>query len=77
VLELYSGRRDGIEGTWDYSGTSWDEQRPAVFASLFKEFLKVIRSRSGLTTQAQDNLETLRMTLAAYESAAAGAEVKL
>ena len=39
--------------------------------------LKVVRSESGLTSQAQDNLETLRMTLAAYESAAAGAEVKL
>ena len=77
VLELYSGQRGGIEGTWEYSGTSWDEQRPAVFASLFKDFLKIISRERDLTTQAQDNLETLRLTLAAYESAETGTEVKL
>ena len=77
ALELYSGQRGGIEEAWDYSGTSWDEQRPTVFASLFKDFLQVISSESDRTTQAEDNLETLRLTLAAYESAEAGREVKL
>jgi len=77
ALELYSGQQGGIEETWDYSGTSWDEQRPKVFASLYKDFLQAISSEGDRTAQAKDNLETLRLTLAAYESAEAGKEVKL
>ena len=77
VLKLYSGQTGGIERTWEYSATSWEEQRSSVFACLFEDFLKTIRSGSNFTAQARDNLETLRLTLAAYESAENGIEVKL
>lgn len=72
ALELFSGARGGVEERWDYSGKSWPQRRPEVFAALYRELLGVIAGRGNGTAQARDNLRTLALTLAAYESAASG-----
>jgi predicted dehydrogenase len=77
VLELYLGRRGGIEERWDFSGRSWDQQRSEVFAALFQDFLRVVAGQGEAAAQARDNLRTLRLALAAYESAESGAVVRL
>lgn len=76
ILELYSAQKEAIAQRWDFSGLSWDEQRPRVFAALLEEYLKVIRSNEDLIAQARDNLNTLRLALLAYESAETRLEVK-
>lgn len=68
-LELHSGRLGRVEEAWDYSGRPWSEWRPLVFASLFRDFLGVVDQGPGPAAQARDNLRTLRLALAAYESA--------
>ncbi len=77
VLEFHSGRSGKVEQTWDFSGKSWDERRPEVFAELFRDFLAVTAGGGDCTAQARDNLRTLALTLAAYDSAGGGAVVKL
>ncbi len=76
ALEYYSAQGSSIGRRYEYPG-SWDEQRPAIFAEVFRDFLKVIRSGKHRTEQARDNLETLRLALAAYQSVEAKEEVKL
>jgi predicted dehydrogenase len=76
VLELHCGRTGGVERSWDFGGTSWAEQRPQVFAALFRDFLSMLDS-ADRTTQALDNLRTLRLTLMAYDSAERHAELEL
>lgn len=77
VLELHSASTGAVEEQWDFSGSSWDEQRPHVFAALFKEFLETVDGTRDRTAQARDNLKTLRLVLAAYQSAEEGREVTL
>jgi predicted dehydrogenase len=77
VLEYYSGRSGRLEKTWDFSQQPWPQQRPLVFAALFADFLNLVASGGDGVAQARDNLRTLRLTLAAYESAASGAEIGL
>jgi predicted dehydrogenase len=77
VLELHSGRTGSLESRWDFDGRPWDELRADLFAALFRDFLGVIRKGQDLTAQARDNLKTLRLVLAAYESAAGGVAVAL
>lgn len=77
VLEFYSGRSGRVEQTWDFSGKSWPERRPEVFAELFRDFLAVVNGQGDRAAQARDNLQSLALTLAAYDSAASGAVVNL
>jgi predicted dehydrogenase len=77
LLELHSGASGRVEETWDYSGKSWPERRPGVFADVFRDFLDVIAEGKDRTAQARDNLRTLALTLAAYDAAAQGAVVNL
>jgi len=77
VLELHLGESGRVEETWDYSGETWPERRPEVFADLFQDLLAVIAGRGDRTAQARDHLRTLTLTLAAYDAAASGAVVNL
>jgi predicted dehydrogenase len=77
VVEFYSGRSGRLEQTWNLGGKSWPEQRPHVFADLFRDFLRVIAAGADCVAQARDNLRTLRLTLAAYESAEESKEITL
>jgi len=68
-LEFHDGRTGAPAQVWDYSGRPWPEWRPLVFAELFGDFLRAADGGPGRVEQARDNLRTLRLTLAAYDSA--------
>jgi len=68
-LEFHSGCTGRVEARWDYSSRAWPEWRPLVFADLFLDFLRVVAECPRPAAQARDNLKTLRLTPAAYESA--------
>ena len=68
-LELHSGSTGGVAEVWDYSDRGWPEWRPLVFAALFGDFLRAVDQGPGPAVQARDNLRTLRLALAAYDSA--------
>jgi len=76
-MEFYSGLTGRVEQRWDFSGRTWPQQRPFVFAALFREFLQTLAAGGDHLSQARDNLKTLRLTLAAYESALNSVEVQL
>ena len=77
VLEHYSGSDGKVVRRWDFTGKSWPEWRPLVFADLFADFLRLVAGGGDRTGQARDNLKSLRLTLAAYESSESAVEVKL
>jgi predicted dehydrogenase len=72
MLQFYSLGSGKMETEWDYSDKTWPERRPEVFARLFEDFLAVIARKGDPTAQARDNLRTLELTLAAYDSASSG-----
>jgi predicted dehydrogenase len=76
-LELHSGRTGAVEESWDYSQRSWPEWRPLVFEALFRDFLDAVAARPPSAAQAHDNLRTLRLALAAYESSSQNRVIEL
>ena len=76
-LDHYSASDDSMLRLADYSNDSWEDQRPMVFAGLFADFLTTVSDGAHRTRQATDNLQTLQLTLAAYQSAEEGRAVSM